>query len=173
MSSDGVQPTIFLSYAHGDQAQAQRLAVALERGGFTVWWDALIEGGTRYAKTIDEALQSADAVLVLWSRTSVDSDWVRDEAAQGRDRHRLVPLSLDGTLPPLGFRQYQTIDLSGWRGRADAPQIGAIQRAIAAALGQAPPSPAAVPRFTRRQAMAARAPSRWREAERWLRGNRD
>ena len=65
-----------------------------------------------------------------------NSDWVRDEAAQGRDRHRLVPLSLDGTQPPLGFRQIQMIDLSGWRGRADAPQIEAIERAIAAAIGQ-------------------------------------
>ena len=98
MASDGERPTIFLSYAHGDQPQAQRLAAALERCGFTVWWDALIEGGTRYAKSIDEALAAADAVVVLWSRQSVESDWVKDEAAQGRDRHRLVPLSLDGTL---------------------------------------------------------------------------
>ena len=67
MSSDVAQPTIFLSYAHGDQAQAQRLAAALQRGGYTVWWDALIEGGTRYAASIDEALETADAVVVLWS----------------------------------------------------------------------------------------------------------
>src|SRR5438552_1198850 len=135
MASDCVQPTIFLSYAHGDHAQAQRLAGALQRAGHTVWWDALIEGGTRYAKTIDEALEKADAVLVLWSKTSIESDWVRDEAAQGRDRRRLVPLTLDGTPPPLGFRQIQVIDLSAWRGRADAPQLDAIRRAIAAAIG--------------------------------------
>ena len=85
MHSDSAQPTIFLSYAHGDQARAQRLAAALQRCGYTVWWDALIEGGTRYAKTIDEALEKADAVLVLWSKTSIESDWVRDEAAQGAD----------------------------------------------------------------------------------------
>src|SRR5438309_3294529 len=117
MSSESAQPTIFLSYAHGDHAQAQRLAAALQRGGCTVWWDALIEGGTRYAATIDEALETADAVVVLWSKRSVESDWVRDEAAQGRERHRLVPLSLDGTHPPLGFRQIQMIDISGWNGR--------------------------------------------------------
>ncbi|MEA3057999.1 MAG: hypothetical protein QOF34_814 [Sphingomonadales bacterium] len=141
MSSDVAQPTIFLSYAHGDQAQAQRLAAALQRAGYIVWWDALIEGGTRYAATIDEALQAADAVLVLWSRNSIESDWVRDEAAQGRDRRRLVPLSLDGTHPPLGFRQIQAIDLSGWRGRADSPQVNAIRRAVATAMGQEPPVP--------------------------------
>lgn len=156
MADDARQPTLFLSYAHGDQAQAQRLATALQRTGYTVWWDALIEGGTQYARSIDEALRTADVVIVLWSRTSIESDWVRDEAAQGRDRHRLVPLSLDGTLPPLGFRQYQVIDMSGWRGRADAPQFAAIRRAIAAALGQQPRAHQPLsPGLTRRQTLAA------------------
>ena len=118
MASESDRPTLFLSYAHGDQAPAQRLARALERAGYTVWWDALIEGGSRFAASIDEALQQADVIIVLWSRRSIESDWVRDEAAQGRDRHRLVPLSLDGTLPPLGFRQIQMIDISAWHGRA-------------------------------------------------------
>ncbi|MEP6982249.1 MAG: TIR domain-containing protein [Sphingomicrobium sp.] len=155
MSSKSGQPTIFLSYAHGDHAQAQRLAQALERAGFTVWWDALIEGGSRFAKSIDEALEAADAVLVLWSKRSVESDWVRDEAAQGRDRHRLVPLSLDGSLPPLGFRQYQTIDISGWRGRRDGPLLEAVQRAIATAVGRkAGPRPPATAPVTRRRALA-------------------
>ena len=153
MSSDSYQPTIFLSYAHEDQAQARRLTSALQKAGYIVWWDALIEGGTWYAKSIDDALQTADAVLVLWSKTSIESDWVRDEAAQGRERHRLVPLSLDGTPPPLGFRQIQVIDLSHWRGRADSPQIDAVRRAIAAALGQEPPPIRSAARVTRRQAV--------------------
>ena len=153
-----VRPTIFLSYSHADRATAQRLTAALEQSGYTIWWDALIEGGSRFAKSIDEALQKADAVLVLWSEQSIESDWVRDEAAQGRDRHRLVPVSIDGTRPPLGFRQIQVIDLSGWRGRADAPQIDAIRRAIAVALGAkpAPRSIASAP-VTRRRAIAAGA----------------
>ena len=157
MVSESGEPTIFLSYAHDDQAQAQRLAGALQRAGYTVWWDALIEGGTRYAKSIDDALEKADAVLVLWSARSIESDWVRDEAAQGRDRHLLVPLSLDGTQPPLGFRQIQTIDLSGWRGRADAPQVEAVRRAIATAIGQELPPRPPTSSFTRRQVMAVGA----------------
>ena len=157
MPSDSGLPTIFLSYAHGDQAQAQRLAAALQRCGYTVWWDALIEGGTRYAKSIDEALERADAILVLWSKISIESDWVRDEAAQGRDRHRLVPVSLDGTLPPLGFRQIQTIDLSRWRGRTDAPQVEAIGRAVAAALGHEPSLPVSTQPVTRRHALVVGA----------------
>jgi TolB-like protein len=156
MPSESSRATLFLSYAHADQAKAQRLARALKKAGHTVWWDALIEGGSRFAQSIDQALETADAVLVLWSKQSVESDWVRDEAAQGRDRHRLVPLSLDGTLPPLGFRQIQMIDLSHWHGRADAPQLKAIERAIASALGHAPSEPEQGRKvsLTRRQAIA-------------------
>jgi TolB-like protein len=147
---------LFLSYARDDTDAATKLVNALERARHEVWWDALIEGGTRYSRSIGEALEAADAVVVLWSSRSVESDWVRDEAAQGRDRHRLVPLSLDGTAPPLGFRQIQTVDISRWHGRVDAAQFRAIERAIAVALGGEVAAPQVPPRrwLTRRQALA-------------------
>lgn len=140
MPDDPIAPpapvTLFLSYARSDQARATALARALEGRGYRVWWDGLIEGGSAFARSISDALEAADAVLVLWSKNSIESDWVRDEAAQGRDRHRLLPLSLDGTPPPLGFRQYQCIDLSHWHGRNGAGQIDSIHRAISAVVGQ-------------------------------------
>jgi len=144
--------TLFLSYARADSAVAQRLASALERAGFTLWWDAMIAGGEAYSRSISDALEKADLVIVLWSKRSVESDWVKDEAGHGRDRHRLIPLSVDGTQPPLGFRQYQVIDLSHWHGRKDAPEIAAIQRAIQSVLhGEHPmqgPAPTGVSRRT-------------------------
>ena len=142
--------TLFLSYARADEPFARKLATALEQAGFTIWWDAMIEGGAAFGRSIAEALERADAVLVLWSKTSIDSDWVKDEAAQGRDRHRLIPLAIDGTPPPLGFRQYQTIDLSHWNGRRTAPQFASLERAVAAALGQKPAAQAAQARVDRR-----------------------
>ncbi len=156
MASDpnepGGQATLFLSYARADRARAERLAAALSKAGYTLWWDAMIEGGAQFAASIRTALEQADAVVVLWSQHSLDSDWVRDEAALGRDRHRLVPLTLDGVEPPLGFRQYQAIDLSRWRGQATAKEIAAIGRAIAAVTGNAPPTPA-VAAISRRSAL--------------------
>ena len=135
MSNEERRPTIFLSYAHADKARAQRIAAALEEAGYTVWWDALIEGGSRFASSIDEALDAADAIIVLWSKNSIESDWVRDEASHARDRQRLVPISLDNCRPPMGFRQYQMIDMTRWHGRTDSPQFEAIRRAIATAAG--------------------------------------
>lgn len=154
-ASEAKQPTLFLSYAHADAKRAEALAAALGQRGYTVWWDNLIEGGASFARSIRAALEAADAVVVLWSTTSIDSDWVADEAAQGRDRRRLVPISLDGSLPPLGFRQYQTIDLTSRSLKPSAAQVDRIERAIAAAIGQeaAPRLPSASRSIDRRRAL--------------------
>jgi TolB-like protein len=144
-------PTVFLSYARADERKASRLAETLGAAGLDVWWDAMIEGGAVFAKSIEAALTSCDAVIVCWSRTSVESDWVRDEAAKGRDLRKLVPVSLDGTAPPLGFGQYHSIDLSRWRGASDGAEIAALVRAVALVTSRevpVPVRPAAKPRQT-------------------------
>ncbi|WP_067615125.1 TIR domain-containing protein [Novosphingobium sp. FSW06-99] len=133
---------LFISYARADRERIDPLTRVLTEAGHQVWWDALIEGGEAFAKSIESALDLADVVIVAWSVHSVASDWVRDEASHGRDRGRLVPISLDGTLPPLGFRQYHFIDFSKWRGSAQAPEIAALVSAIAAGgTARATPSP--------------------------------
>ena len=145
-STEVARKTAFLSYARADQAEAEKLARALQEAGLNVWWDSLIEGGAAFAKSIEAALESCDAVIVVWSRASVQSDWVLDEAAKGRDLRKLVPVSLDGTLPPLGFRQYQSINLSGWWVKSGTSEIAGIVRAVAAAAGQALHGPGAATR---------------------------
>ncbi|MBW0006686.1 MAG: TIR domain-containing protein, partial [Sphingomonas sp.] len=122
--------SVFLSYGRDDGAQAKPIAAALERAGHSVWWDRHIGGGSQFSKEIEQALNGADVVLVLWSPASVDSAWVRDEAGAGRDRGQLVPLSLKGTQPPLGFRQFQAINLGTWGGRGKVPRLNEILAAI-------------------------------------------
>ncbi len=136
--SDPAGKTIFISYARADRPRVRPIADALTAAGCEVWWDVLIEGGAAFARTIGEQLQAADAVVVVWSTTSVVSDWVRDEADHARQRGRLVPVLLDGTPPPLGFGQYHAIDLSKWRGNARAPEIASIVAAIAEVSGSGP-----------------------------------
>jgi TolB-like protein/Tfp pilus assembly protein PilF len=143
---------VFLSYARVDRPRVALLAQALENAGLTLWWDTHIEGGAAFANEIEQALERSDAVIVAWSKTSVQSDWVRDEAGKGREKGRLVPVSLDGTAAPLGFRQYHVIDLSKWNGKPDTPEMTHVMRAIAAATGREPPLP--------RPVVQALAPSR-------------
>lgn len=136
--------SVFLSYSREDVAKAEAVAAKLENLGHSVWWDRQVQGGSRFSIEIEQALKGADAILVLWSRASVRSAWVTDEAAEGRDSGRLVPVVIDDSKPPLGFRQYQAIDLSGWKGRNSPGAIDAVHQAIVAKSGaaqadQAPP----------------------------------
>ena len=121
--------SIFLSYAHQDKAKAEALANALEHAGHDVWWDSHVRGGSEYAGEIEAALARADHVVVLWSKTSVKSAWVRDEASEGLDSGRLLPVLLNSSRPPMGFRQVQAIDLSRWNGKNPsslAPLLDAV-----------------------------------------------
>ena len=144
---------VFLSYDRDDGDRARQFARALEKAGHQVWWDLHVRGGAQFSKVIEEALKAADAVVVLWSRNSIESPWVRDEAAAGRDTGRLIPVTLDGTEPPLGFRQYQTIDLSRWKGRGSPPEVRTLFADVEAMATRAQPV-ASVP------SKAAPAPAR-------------
>ena len=127
-----IQHTVFLSYSRDDQKDALLIVKALEQAGFSVWWDGLLEGGERFANTTEVVLTNAKAVVVLWSKTSVESHWVHDEATRGRDNGRLVPLSLDGSDPPLGFGQFQCVDVSKTKAKPDSSEMQKMLRAVGA-----------------------------------------
>lgn len=153
--------SIFLSYARDDDAKVKRLAQTLEAAGHSVWWDQQIHAGSAFSAEIERALREADLVVVLWSLASAKSAWVQDEAAAGRDRGRLVPVLLEKVAPPMGFRQYQAIDLSGWTGRGTArglrPLLDAIdQRGTAGDTAQVA-AEAPVPAPAAKRTVGARA----------------
>ena len=136
---------VFVSYARSDRERVQPIVEALAAEGCEVWWDSHIEGGAAFAREIEAALAAADAVVVVWSEASVRSDWVRDEAAAGRDKARLAPVRIDPVAAPLGFGQYQVVDLVGWNGDRGADPfrrlISAIERMAAGPAAAATPWP--------------------------------
>lgn len=130
---------IFVSYAREDVDTARQLAEGIAQAGHEVWWDNHLAGGARFAKEIDQALKDAQAVVVLWSESSINSAWVLDEAAEGRDSNRLVPIAIGSAKPPLGFRQFHTIDLGTASGRHRSGAFEELLDAISRKCG--PPAP--------------------------------
>ncbi len=126
---------VFLSYAREDAPVAKEMAQFISDAGHDVWWDRHIQGGSRFTSEIDRELKSADAVVVLWTEASIESAWVQDEAAEGRDSGRLVPVTLGGSRPPLGFRQFHTVDLGAWNGNGDSRETADLLEAIAKIAG--------------------------------------
>jgi hypothetical protein len=121
---------IFLSYSREDKHCAEALARILEQAGHEVWWDRHIGTGREFSAEIEAALEKVDIVLVAWSKNASKSPWVRDEAAIGRDSGRLLPVIIDGGQPPIGFRQFQALDLSGWKGRGKDPRTKELIDAV-------------------------------------------
>ena len=109
---------IFLSYASQDRETAKSLAEAISNEGWLVWWDRKIPLGRRFDAVIAEELAAARCVIVLWSKDSCVSQWVLDEATDGRERGALIPVLIEAVRPPLGFRSIQAADLSKWMGNS-------------------------------------------------------
>lgn len=105
---------IFISYAKEDQSRVEPLAKALEEQGWSVWWDPKIPPGKIFSQVIEEAINAAKCVIVLWSDESVISDWVQNEAAEGARRGILVPALIDNVQIPFEFRRIQAADLTDW-----------------------------------------------------------
>ena len=131
---------IFISYTREDRPRVEALAEALVQAGYSVWWDRNIAGGARYVEETEAELNIAKAVLVVWTKASIVSHWVADEAGAGRDTGRLVPLSLDGAIPPLGFRQFQTIDFSRWK-PGEEVKLAELRAALSRLVGPGSKTP--------------------------------
>lgn len=107
---------VFISYRKADRARAEALANALKIENLDVWWDVALETGQTFDEKIQAALEQAKAVIVIWSKESVKSDWVRAESSIGRERGILVPIMIQPVNIPVPFNLIHTADLVGWHG---------------------------------------------------------
>jgi predicted esterase len=150
------RPDVFLSYSREDQATARRFAEALKREGFLVWWDQALSTGEAYDAVTEAALDGARSVVVLWSKKSVTSRWVRAEATTADRNGVLMPVMMEDCRRPVMFELTQTADLSAWNGDANAPEwrsfIADLRRLV---LRGQPPEAGHVLDKAARQAMAA------------------
>ena len=109
---------IFISYSQEDRPRARIIAAALEQHGWTVWWDRKIPVGKSFEEVIEKEILAAKCVMVLWSKFSVKSRWVKEEANEGQGRSILAPVLIDEVSIPLGFRSLQAANLVNWAGDA-------------------------------------------------------
>jgi len=142
---------VFLSYSNEDRERAATLARSLEAAGWSVWWDRKIIAGHAFDETIERELETAKSVVVLWSKSSVTSEWVKNEAAAAAERDVLVPAVIERVKLPLEFRRKQTVDLADWTGGTLHDGFQGLCAGIADRVGRtAAPSP--------RQGPTVRAP---------------
>ena len=128
---------VFLSYKAEDRPRLRQLVAALEADGLSLWWDAQIEGGATWRQSIQEQLDAARCVVVVWSKRSVGPEgrFVHDEATRAQHRGVYLPILIDPVMPPLGFGETQALSLAGWKGDRNDPRYQAMLAAVRARVG--------------------------------------
>ena len=121
---------IFISYAREDEDHVKDLVDALEQRGCSVFWDRRVPPGQTWRSHIGDALNGAKCVIVAWSRYSVNSRWVTEEADEGLKRNALIPVLLEAVDPPLGFRSIQAANLTGLGRRQPSQQLNEFVDAV-------------------------------------------
>jgi tetratricopeptide (TPR) repeat protein len=124
---------VFVSYASEDRDRVRGIVADIEAIGCSVWWDREIGAGSAFDREIEKAIDEAHCIVVVWSRHSVESEWVRTEANEGLEKGTLVPVAIEPVKPPLAFRRTQTIDYATPDARASL--VAAIVRLLPAAPG--------------------------------------
>ena len=102
-----------------------------------------MSGGTRRstpARAFDEvtekALEDAKAVVVLWSKHSVDLTLGARRGHAGDRYDTLVPVMIEPCNRPIMFELTHTADLSGWNGDVERRALARVHRRIAENRGQ-------------------------------------
>jgi hypothetical protein len=137
---------IFISYSKKDVEQARLIAALLEAQGYSVWWDTSLETGDEFRQEITEQLDTAKAVVALWTEHSVKSVWVNAEASRAHSDRKLVPLKarlLPGDQIPLPFSELHTTNFDNHE---------AVLAAVKTQLAK-PPAPPAVWKKVRYEAL--------------------
>lgn len=121
---------IFISYNHEDKAKAKCLVEVLEQQGLSVWWDRHILPGNTFRKDIEEELNAANCVVVLWSNNSVESKWVHIEAVEGYKRGILISVLIEDVKVPHAFERLQAACLIDWDGKSPHSGVEKLIEAI-------------------------------------------
>lgn len=127
---------IFISYASENRERARELAQALGARGWSVWWDREIPLGKSFDEVIEKALSEAKCAIVLWSEVSIASEWVRNEASEGKRRGILIPVFIEAVDAPLAFRLLNGADLRDWNGEAKHAELDRLIKRVTELLGQ-------------------------------------
>jgi hypothetical protein len=129
---------IFVSYASQERDRVLPLVSALERTGWSIFWDRTIPAGKTWRQVIGSEIRTCRSVLVVWTESSVTSEWVLEEAETGKRRGILIPVLLDDVEPPFGFGNIQAANLTAWNGDNSSPSFTHLVADIATILGPAP-----------------------------------
>ena len=161
---------VFISYASEDHELADRARDGLERRGIRCWIAPRdIRPGDVYADAIVQAIEGADAFVLLLSDAANESDYVfRELELASASRRRVVPVLVAGVDPSRRFRFF--IASSQWLRAPTAGDGGWIEALASTLAAPGPPEmtspetdvePVELPSADSRRPRFTQHPVRW------------
>ncbi len=129
---------IFMSYSSSEKDRISPIVQLLKQQGWSVWWDRKILPGETFDNVIEEAINAAKCVVVIWSAKSVESDWIKSEAEEGSKRGILVPILIDDVTIPFEFRRIQAARITDLTKLSSDAEFKDLLNAVAALIGKPP-----------------------------------
>ena len=108
---------IFISHSSIDKEFVREIAWELKRLGMDVWYDEwAISIGDSIIDKIFEGLEESDTLIVVLSKNSVNSNWVKEELATTNMRRisqrkvRILPILIEDCEIPISLRHIKYAD---------------------------------------------------------------
>ena len=116
-------PRLFISYSRSDgRAFAEEFEERIAAEGLTSWRDLKsVEGGEDIRPQVLRAIEAAEHLVLILTRRSLESDWVKREWSHARAQGVKVS-------PVLGDPELRKDDLPAWARRADIYDIAEPER---------------------------------------------
>ena len=93
---EGIEPYIYVSYAHRDRDRVFPILQALKKDGYRTWYDGAIPAGSQWVEVIAQKIKSASAFLVFCSSNSNKSEHISQEVNYAIHECRpVIPVYLD------------------------------------------------------------------------------
>ena len=90
---------------------------------YEIFWDEDIQTGSQYRSVIQDKLNAAEVVIVLWSKDSIKSEWVQSEASAALKNNTIFPIRIDDVDIPPPFDNRSHEDLIGIRTGTDETEL--------------------------------------------------
>jgi tetratricopeptide (TPR) repeat protein len=106
--------SVFVSYASEDREKASLIETALQKAGYSVWFDrSSIESGSQWKKEIDKGLRNSVLMVAILSPQAVDParEWIRYEQQQAQELFiPIIPLMIAKCEIPTELASIQYVD---------------------------------------------------------------
>ncbi len=126
--------SLFIAYAHADVKFVEQMEKRLENSGIRFWRDIHHSIAGPMDKVIKKGIHDMGTVLLILSRNSVNSEWVKYEVSAARDKQKdspiptLCPIALDDSWKECRWpddllrvvKSYNILDFSQWKQSEDS-----------------------------------------------------